>query len=326
MTVLRTLGKMSLLLLLGWTIWGCGRGGRATGPAGATRPGAPSPILVKEAQALRLAGEETSLGRPQSLKTYTPEQMYEAIDGEADLFLSYGGRGLVVAHYQAGDTTVSAELFDQARSLDAFGVFSQLRQEGARPLEIGAEGLNMVDQAVFFWKSRYFVRVAGTGAQQPRFELLEELARNIAAKLTGPSDLPEWTKALPSTPAPLAPQQYVAQNVLGYGFLSNAVLAKYRAGAGSCSVVLARAETEAAAQGTAGRLKEVYQGGAPEQALADLGADTFLGKDPEARSVWGVRSGQYLLLAIGDCRAGDAVKLLQATLTRLKTAEAGQVQ
>jgi hypothetical protein len=241
--------------------------------------------------------------------------MYEAIDGEADLFLSYDCRGLVVGKYRAGKVMVTAEVFDQVEPINAFGVFSQLRGD-APHVTVGAGGVQIAQEAVLFWKSRFFVRVSVTSAERPPLAALVDLSRSIAAELKGPSALPTWTTALP--PAATR-QQYVARNVLGHGFLTRAIIGEYRIGTASCRVVLARASGEAEARTWWRRLRDFYHGASGGASPTALPSDAFRGTDPQGQTVWAARSGRYVAVAVGNGDQEKMRQLLSATLSRLES-------
>jgi hypothetical protein len=240
--------------------------------------------------------------------------MYEAIDGEADLFLSYDCRGLAVGKYQGGKAMVSAEVFDQVEPVNAFGVFSQLRGE-APPVAVGAGGVQLVEEAVLFWRSRFFVRVSVTSAERPSLAALVDLSRSLAAGLEGPSSLPAWTKALPPG---AKRQQYVARNALGHGFLTHAMIGEYRVPSATCRVALARAADEAEARDWWRRLRDFYHGATEGRTSAAFPSDTFRGSDQQGQTAWVARSGRYLGVATGDCSEDTMRQLLSAALSRLK--------
>jgi len=288
-------------------------------PEEAARPPADLGSAVK---ALQQAASAAQLGEPLSVKTYLPDEMYEAINGEADLFLSYDCGGLAVARYQVGEATVDAEVFDQGEPLNAFGVYGSLRSEEAAPVGVGAESARVADDAVFFWQSRYFVRVAAGSAERPAGDVLVDLARRIAAGLGGSSALPAWTTALPASQEQGAPARYVARDVLGHGFLAHAIIGDYRVGEAECRLVVARADDEAQARDWQQRLQDFYHGALRHPDVRALGADAFAGADAQGRAVRAVRSGRYVVLVAGECDAAGARGLLSATLERLQEAGA----
>lgn len=72
---------------------------------------------------------------------YTPDNLWDYIDGAADLFYRYQFKNLQVVYYtdSAGDY-ITLELYDQSSPLYAYGVYSQERPEKTNFLDIGTEG------------------------------------------------------------------------------------------------------------------------------------------------------------------------------------------
>src|SRR5574340_658280 len=61
-------------------------------------------------------------------RTYTPQTLYECIDGAADLFLAYGFQTLTHGEYGADDAhLITVDVYDMGAPLHAFGVFSSER-------------------------------------------------------------------------------------------------------------------------------------------------------------------------------------------------------
>jgi hypothetical protein len=188
---------------------------------------------------------------------------------------------------------------------------------GEAPVAVGTEGVKMPEQGIFFWKARYFARISVISTARPTDQALTRLAQAIAAGLRGASGLPAWTKALPPDGLKRAGVQYVARNVLGYGFLSHAMIGEYAANGVTCRLVLARADDEAKARDSWRQLQAAYHGAA-DRSLAGLGSEGFAGADTQGQPVRAVRSGRYLVLAIGRYDAGRARQLLAGTLARLR--------
>ena len=54
---------------------------------------------------------------------YGRDNLWEYINGAAELFLTYRFRELVVADFEQGDRALTVSVYDMSRALDAFGVF-----------------------------------------------------------------------------------------------------------------------------------------------------------------------------------------------------------
>ena len=286
--------------------------------SGAERP---TPGLPAAKSALRGALQAVGLAEAAPIRTYLAKAMYQAINGEADLFLSYAGQGMVAARCRAGKGEVEAEVFDQAQPLNAFGVYSQAMGSG-KPVAVGAGGGLVAEESVRFWKSRYFARVSSVGTDRVAPERLLALARAIAARLAGSSQLPAWIKVLPARPQ-AKPSRYVARNVLGHSFLTNAALRDYPGPGGTCTLALARAGGEAAARSLHQRLRETYHGRPPGPDWGKLArSQPFVGTDRGRQPVWAARQRQYLVVIVGRCQAGTPAALAGETLARLERLKA----
>lgn len=280
-----------------------------TGCSRARRPATPPPSVAETA--LQAAGPAAGVGRPAALRTYTPANMYEAIDGEADLFKAYGGHSLTVGEYRQQEVLASAEVFDQATALGAFGVYTQLAKDSP-PAAVGAGGVLVNgDEGVFFWQAGYFVRVTSTSEQRLPAPVLLKLAQAIAAELPKDSSLPPWTAALP---AGGKHPQYVARNVLGYGFLSNAMTAECEIGGKPCTLTLLQADEEGARQ-MAAKLAETTNAKPAPFALPGMG-EAFQGVDPGLQPVLALRSGEYLVVIVGECSPAAAAELAGQVLEK----------
>jgi len=288
-------------------------------PAGGA--GRPAPGLPAAKSALRGALQAVGLAEVTPIRAYPAKAMYQVIDGEADLFLSYSGQGMVAARCRAGKGEVEAEVFDQVQPLNAFGVYSQAAGSG-KPAAVGAGGALVAAESVLFWKSRYFARVSSIGTDRVPPERLMALARAIAARLAGPSQLPAWIKVLPARPQ-AKPSRYVARNVLGHSFLTNAALREYPGAGGTCTLALVRAGGEAAARSLHQRLRETYHG---RPAGPDWGklarCQPFVGTDRGGQPVWAARQREYLVVIVGRCQAGTPAALAGETLARLERLKA----
>ncbi len=91
---------------------------------------------------------------------YTPDNLYDLIDGAADVYLSYGFTDLHLANYRDGKgTEVRVELYRHNTPANAFGIYSQERKPDYHFISVGAQGYR--DEGVLnFLAGRYYVKVS----------------------------------------------------------------------------------------------------------------------------------------------------------------------
>jgi hypothetical protein len=134
----------------------------------------------------------------EAVRAFGPANLYEEIDGEAELFFPYGFRGLTVAILTpAGNETaeVRLELFRLATPRDAFGVYSQHRFPGQERMRVGTSEAIVSATSLDFFQGTRFVRIRAASRKTTRADM-ETLGREISGILPGTGDPPRETEAL----------------------------------------------------------------------------------------------------------------------------------
>ena len=128
-------------------------------------------FMVPEGRAGTITFPEMSgWDQPEKPQLYSPETLYECIDGAADLYLSYEFQELSVAEYaNVQKASVTVEIYRHATPTQAFGIYSQERLADAKLLDIGAEGYQE-PTVLNFVTGAYYVKINGyeTGAEDER--------------------------------------------------------------------------------------------------------------------------------------------------------------
>jgi hypothetical protein len=113
---------------------------------------------------------------------FTPENLYELIDGGAELYLAYDmEKTLFINFVHKTNTGLSIELYiyDMGTPTNAFGIFSAERFQTAPTLDFGRDSYN-VDAHYFIWSGRYYIRIVASDFT----EELKQVGLNIARKIT----------------------------------------------------------------------------------------------------------------------------------------------
>lgn len=163
-------------------------------------------------------------GKPQ---TYSPETLYECIDGAADLYLSYDFRELHVAEYtNAQKASVTVEIYRHSTPTQAFGIYSQERLANAKLLDIGAEGYQEPTVLNFF-TGPYYVKISGyeTGAEDEK--ILLAFGLKVEEILGGKTPLPDILSAFPKEGLKQHSEKFISKDFLVYSFLHSGFTADY---------------------------------------------------------------------------------------------------
>jgi hypothetical protein len=172
---------------------------------------------------------------------YGPKNLYQYIDGGAELYLSYDFRAAATRIYiQPGQPDILLDVFDMGSAKNAFGVFSHAR------LLIDStfgQGSQYTSGLLQFWKDRYYISILASPETEESREAVMTLAQQIDMRIQKKGALPAILKALPDSglilesvryfyhPAWLNSYFFIAEdNILNITPETDAALAKYQTG------------------------------------------------------------------------------------------------
>jgi hypothetical protein len=173
-----------------------------------------------------------------------PANLYEEIDGEAELFLPFGFRELTVGIVSpAGNekAEVRLELFRHETPRDAFGIYSQHRFPGQEVIRVGTSEAVVSAKSLDFFRGTAFVRLR-TASRHATREDLENLGRDLSDLLPGTGDPPPETLALRIPGLVEGSVVFHKRALLGYEVLAPGYEAKYEEGGISGTLILIDAE------------------------------------------------------------------------------------
>ncbi|MGM0530096.1 MAG: DUF6599 family protein [Bacteroidota bacterium] len=140
--------------------------------------------------------ESTASLPVESEKVYeVAEELYDYINGGAELYLNYGFRKLAQRIYKFGEENeIKAEIFDLSAPKNAYGVFSYSKDTAN--MEIG-QGGQYLGGSLIFWQDRYFVSIyAKKETDEIREEILH-MGRKISDAIGTTAELPAVFKVIP---------------------------------------------------------------------------------------------------------------------------------
>lgn len=156
------------------------------------------------------------------VRIFTPETLYEEIDGEAELYLPYSFRELRVAILSPDDrpgVQVRLEQFRHGDPRDAYGIYSQYRFPGQETIRVGSSEAIRSDTSLDFFQGEFFVRLRVASREATRNDL-EHLGRDLAARLPGTGEFPRETEVLRLPGSAQGPVAFHRKAVLGYEALA----------------------------------------------------------------------------------------------------------
>jgi hypothetical protein len=165
-------------------------------------------------------------GKPAS---YDARGLYRAIDGAAELYLSYGFRRLDQRGLRRGKLELSVQRYDMGSPLNAFGIFGRERPDEAAAVEAGAGAAAVVPHQCLGHRGRHYLKLTALQGQLTR-DLCRDLLRALLGALPGKDDPPPELKLLPGAGRVPGSARYTRRSHLGLGELQDCLHARYRRG------------------------------------------------------------------------------------------------
>ena len=196
-------------------------------------------------------------------QTYNRENLFDYMDGEAEMYFVYGFQEMRMQEYanQEG-TPVRVEIYRLDTGENAYGLFTFYR--AGRFLEVGNEGDLALGGRLCFWQDRYFVRVFPI--KNVKEATLQAFAQHVVGELPTGGTPPKLVSKLP--PEKLVPRSEcffheklvldniiwtVNENVLNLSSQTDALAATYDYGGVKVRLlIVAYPEAEAAAEALRG--------------------------------------------------------------------------
>jgi hypothetical protein len=160
---------------------------------------------------------------------FTPENLWDFIDGAADNYLAYGFVNLHVAEYKKGKNVIKLEIYRHSDNTMAFGIYSSERSPSFRFINLGAQGY-VAEGSVNFFKGKYYVKIRTYSKDQKALQSTEKLAFKVADLLEGENSIPVVLSRFPEAGKKINEETYINESVLGHKFLNRAFKAEYETG------------------------------------------------------------------------------------------------
>jgi len=247
------------------------------------------------------------------VRSFGPDNLYEEIDGEAELFLPYGMERLTVAllgRTARAGSEVRLELFRMASPRDAYGIWSQYRYPDQEVLRIPPSEAIVSDTSADFFRGETFVRVRSKPGDGSRADAVG-LATEIVALLSGSAVPPEEARVLENLPGAVSGSiLYQKRAMLGYECLAPGFEAKFSSSTSSGHYLL----LPPAADGGAGR-KARFARELP--AYREVNPALFNARIPSG-NVWMTSEGGCVIAVAGKIPRDQAEPLLSSFARRLQ--------
>ena len=161
------------------------------------------------------------------IQIYSRTNLYDYINGGADLYLKYDFQELKVAEYQNDRKAfVAIEVYRHKTPVHAFGIYSQERLSDANYLEVGAQGYS--EKGVLnFLTADCYVKMSSVDVGPDDQAVLLAFAKKVVENLGEKGSLPSILSAFPREGEKKNSEKFISREFLGYAFFHSAFTADY---------------------------------------------------------------------------------------------------
>ena len=184
------------------------------------------------------------------VKQFTPENLYEQINGRAEFFLAYDMVRMTFASFtNSADKGqfIDLSIYDMGRPTNAFGVFSAERSPGETPLELGRAGYQS-DANCYIWKGQYYIKVIASDVTTELKRMGMDLAQRATDFLLDSGEQVWGLNALPKKDRVPESETYFKVNAMGLDFMHDTYTARYRRGDSVVKAFLSQRESPESAR------------------------------------------------------------------------------
>ncbi len=160
-------------------------------------------------------------------EVYTPDDLWDYINGAAGGYLSQEFIDLHMAEYTSGKLSLKAEIYQHSDPVHAFGIYTQERYSGYDFNNIGAEGYT-TGSSLNFVNDNFYVKIYSDSEEQKVLEKIRELAVLISDRINSHPALPEALQVFPAENKIPYSDAFISGSFLGHDFLKAVFLVKYQ--------------------------------------------------------------------------------------------------
>jgi hypothetical protein len=258
-----------------------GRAGNGAGP----RPAAIPP--AEKAELRRLLPDPAVISAvPRDEPKFYSSNLFEYLDGGADVYLDYGLVALLHQEYRSASAEITLDIYNLGSPENAFGMYAAERAPNYHFLRVGAEGYG-TSEVLNFLDGKFYVKLSAFGAGEKTGPLLERLAQAVAQRMGPPAPLPEFLSLFPTENLVAHSIKYVKKAPLGHAFLAPALTAYYGLGAKPTLLAISRAVGSPSAREKLELVKRYFASSGKLAPAADVAPEAFRGSnDVEGEAIF----------------------------------------
>jgi len=160
-------------------------------------------------------------------EVYYPDNLWNYINGAADMYLEYEFIDLHIAEYRVNEKYFYVELYHHKDENCAFGIYTHERPTDIEMLDIGAQAYQ-AGAILNFLVNDYYIKLSTNTNDKLVENTMLEAAEKIAVSVSENAGFPKIIQCFPDENKILNTEKYIHKNYLGIEFLKHAFSVKYQ--------------------------------------------------------------------------------------------------
>lgn len=285
-----------------------------------------APAVIPATAKARLAQllpdpSEVGATRTGEQKFYSSD-LYQYIDGGADVYLDYGLVAMIHQEYKSSSTDFTLDIYNLGSPANAFGIYAAESSPDYQFLPIGAEGYG-TNEILNFLQGEFYVKLSAFSDKEKTGPALERFAREVSRRIGPSTTMPEFLSLFPPQNLVSHSGKYVKKAPLGHEFLAPAILASYTLGGKQTTLLISKAPDATAAVLKVGKLRDYFERSGKVVPNPGLAAPAFSASNQfEGQAVF-FASGSYAVLCLNP--PPDPGSFLKSVMDRIRDKGAGVV-
>lgn len=164
------------------------------------------------------------------IERYTPDTLFEYINGGADLFLNFEFVKLNSLRYKnEKGAEITVDIYIHSDLPNGFGIYTQEKPEEGNFIKIGSEGY-YEEGVLNFFQGPVYVKISSFDLGEDEEQILTKLAEGISENIPHPKGYPEIFSKFPSEGRIPGSEKFINLNFLGHSFLNRSYSVRYLKG------------------------------------------------------------------------------------------------
>lgn len=250
-------------------------------------------------------------------RLFSPENLYEHINGAAEAYLSFGFKELLVAYFEKNASSLTLEIYDMGNPNNSFGIYSVERSPDHNFIEIGNHGYTDGEN-LFFIIGTLYIKILCSECGKNSISELTDFSKKIIEKVKDKGRLSDVLRYFPEKGLIKNSERFFPKNFLGIEFLRNGYQADYFEEGKKFSLFIIEEADEKGAENTFEMFKS-YLKNRKEQEMIDFGFSTgMIFEDRVYKKMAIVRKGRFIFGYLGDGRSEKIKNYLYECIKRME--------